>query len=148
MAIVVNSVRIDGPIERVYDLVTTTKYWPQWHPATVGVSGVTERPVVLGDVVREQARIGAQVYEGDWTVVEHVRPSRLVLSAGSGRLQISYTFRAMGDVTEFVRELEFNPEDFARGVPNAGDVETLMHRQSEAGLQKLKQLVEDLLSSD
>ena len=28
MARVVNTVRIDGPVEQVFDLVTTTKYWP------------------------------------------------------------------------------------------------------------------------
>src|SRR5262245_8578270 len=57
---VVNSVRIDGAVEQVFDLVTTTKYWPQWHPATVGVGGVTERPIALGDVIHERARIGGR----------------------------------------------------------------------------------------
>ncbi len=32
MARVINRVRIDGPAEQVFDLVTTTKYWPEWHP--------------------------------------------------------------------------------------------------------------------
>jgi hypothetical protein len=148
MARVVNSVQIDGSVERVFDLVTTTKYWTQWHPATIGVGGVTDRPLTLGDIVREQARIGGQVYEGDWTVAEHVRPSRLVLSAGSGRLQIRYTFRPVGSATEFVRELEFNPADFARGAADPASVEALMYRQSEEGLQKLKQLVETLLDEE
>jgi hypothetical protein len=148
MARVVNTVRIDGPVDRVFDLVTTTKYWPQWHPATVGVGGATERPLVLGDVVREQAQLGGHLYEGDWTVVEHTRPARLVLSAGSERIQISYTFRPAGGATEFERELRFNPKDFARGIADPAAVEPLMYRQSEEGLRKLKQLVEKLLSGE
>jgi hypothetical protein len=147
MARVVNTVAIDGPADRVFDLVTTTKYWPQWHPATTGVGGVIDRPLALGDIVREQAQIGGHQYEGDWTVVEHTRPAHLVLSAGSGRIQIRYSFQPVGDATEFKRELIFNPEDFARGMVEPAAVETLMYRQSEEGLRKLKQMVEALLAA-
>jgi hypothetical protein len=145
MARVVNTVRIDGPVEQVFDLVTTTKYWPEWHPATVGVGGVTERPIALGDVVRERARIGGRMYEGDWTVAEHVRPARVVLRAGSGRIQISYAFRAVGAATEFERTLEYQPEDFAQAGADPAAVQALMFGQSEQGLQKLKRLVEGLI---
>lgn len=147
MARVVNTVRIDGPIERVFDLVTTTKYWPEWHPATVGVGGVTERPIALGDIVREQARIGGRLYEGDWMVAEHVYPERVLLRAGSGRIQISYAFRAAGDATEFERTLEYQPEDFAQAGADPAAVEAVMFGQSEQGLQKLKRLVEELLNT-
>jgi hypothetical protein len=146
VAQVVNRVRIDGPVEQVFDLVTTTKYWPEWHPATIGVGGVTERPIALGDVVRERAQIGRQIYEGDWTVVEHTRPERVTLQIGSGRIRISYAFRAAGDATEFERTLEYQPEDFAPAGADPAAVEALMFGQSEQGLQKLKRLVEDLLS--
>jgi hypothetical protein len=144
MARAVNTVQIDGPVEQVFDLVTTTKYWPEWHPATVGVGGVTERPIALGDIVHEQARIGGRMYEGDWTVVEHVRPARVLLRAGSGRIQISYAFRAVGDATEFERTLEYQPEDFAAAGADPAAIQALMHGQSEQGLQKLKRLVEEL----
>jgi len=43
-----NQVTIGGPPERVFDLVTTARYWPDWHPATLAVGGVTERPMALG----------------------------------------------------------------------------------------------------
>ena len=148
MARVINSVWIDGPVEQVFDLVTTTQYWPQWHPATVGVGGVTERPIALGDVIHERARIGGRMYEGDWTVAEHVRPARVMLQAGSGRLHISYTFRAAGAATEFERTLEYRPEDFAQAGADPAAVEALMYGQSEQGLQKLKRLVEALLHRD
>lgn len=80
MTRVANRIAINGPIERVFDVVTTTRHWPQWHPATISVGGVTERPIALGDPIRERARIGARVYEGEWTVAEHEYPLRVVLS--------------------------------------------------------------------
>ena len=148
MSSVVTTVWIDGPIEPIFDLVTTTRFWPQWHPATIEVGGVTERPVLSGDVVRERAQIGAKVYEGNWTVVEHQRPSRVVLRGESGRVQITYLFQAHGTATEFRRVLEYRAEDFGAGVDDPEALQKLMHQQSEEALHKLKQLVESILKEE
>jgi hypothetical protein len=64
MAQVINVIQINGAIEPVFDLATITRFWPQWHPATTGVGGVTERPVLLGDKIRERAVIGGQTLRG------------------------------------------------------------------------------------
>jgi hypothetical protein len=148
MARIINSVWIDGPIEPIFDLVTTTRFWPQWHPATTGVSGVTERPVLVGDVVHERATIGGREYQGSWHVAEHQRPSRVVLDGESGRIQITYLFQSVGPATEFRRILEYQPEDFAASAPNPEMLEKLMSRQSDEALQKLKQLVESILHDE
>jgi hypothetical protein len=147
MARVVNQISINGSIERVFDAVTTARYWPQWHPATIAVSGVTDRPVALGDVIRERAQIGARVYEGDWTVAEHARPSRVVLRGRGAPIQIAYTFGSEGQATTLRRELDFQPEDFLGSVTDPAALESLMDHQSEAALHKLKQLVEELLAT-
>ena len=39
MAAVVNTIKIGGPAEAVFDLVTTARFWPEWHPATRAVGG-------------------------------------------------------------------------------------------------------------
>jgi hypothetical protein len=148
MKTVVNSVLIRGRVEAVFDLVTSARFWPQWHPATLGVGGVRQRPFLLGDVIRERARLGPEVYEGDWTVAEHVRPSRAVLRAWGGRLHIRYVFAAAGEATEFRRELEFDPADFRATAPDADALVKLMHEQSEQALRKLKALVEDILDEE
>jgi hypothetical protein len=44
---VVNTVTINGTPKAVFDLITTARLWPQWHPATKGVGGVVERLTVL-----------------------------------------------------------------------------------------------------
>ncbi len=147
MSKVVNQVGIVGPIDRVFNIVTTTRYWPQWHPATLAVGGVTDRPIALGDVIHERAQIGGREYEGDWTVDEHVRPSRVVLQVEGGRIQITYAFAAEGETTNFRRELEFQPADFIGSAADPSALEGLMYRQSEEGLQKLKLLVEELLAT-
>jgi uncharacterized protein YndB with AHSA1/START domain len=148
MTQVINTIQIDGPLEAVFDLATTTRFWPQWHPATTGVGGVTERPMLRGDKIRERAVIGGQTYEGNWTVIEHHRPARLALLMESGRIKITYSFQASGQTTEFKRELEFHPEDFSASVADPNLLTKLMHQQSELALQKLKALVEAVLQQE
>jgi hypothetical protein len=143
MAQVVNQVTIDGPIETVFDEVTTTASWPDWHPATVAVGGVTDRPIALGDTIHEVARIGGKEYEGDWTVVEHERPLRLKMSVLGSGTSITYTFEAESpSATRFTRTLDFEPAHFASSAADPAALERLMFTQSEAALGKLKGLVE------
>jgi predicted ester cyclase/quinol monooxygenase YgiN/uncharacterized protein YndB with AHSA1/START domain len=145
MTHICHEVRINGPIELVFDLVTTTRSWPQWHPATEAVSGVTDRPLALGDQVHERAVIGGRVHEGTWTVTEHVRPSRLVLQIDGGRIQITYTFSSDGEATLLRRELRYPPQDFAGGTADPAALDARVHAQSEAALRRLAWLVEHQL---
>jgi len=144
---VANSIAIDGPIESVFDLVTTTRYWPEWHPATEAVSGQTERPLALADQVTERAVIGGRVHEGTWTVTEHSRPSHVVLQIEGGRIQITYRFTAAERATDLRRELRYRPQDFAGGADDPGGLEQRMRAQSQLALERLKPQVESVLAS-
>jgi steroid delta-isomerase-like uncharacterized protein len=145
---VCNEIRIDGALEPVFDLVTTTRYWPQWHPATESVAGVTDRPLALGDQVRERATIGGRVHEGTWTVAECDRPRRLVLEIDGGRIRITYTFAPDQDATLLRRELRYRPQDFAGGTTDPAALEARMHAQSEEALRRLRWLVERLVAAE
>jgi hypothetical protein len=144
MPTITSSVRIAGPIEQVFDLVTTTRYWPEWHPATIGVGGVTERPFALGDAIIERARLGGHEYEGTWTVTEHERPQRALLQGGSRRISIAYTFEPQGEVVLFRRELTYDAGLFSAADPVV--LEEEMRRQSDQAVERLKGLVEELLN--
>ena len=93
MAAVVNTVSINGAPKAVFDLITTARLWPQWHPATKGVGGVIERPYGLGDLIHERGRIGDKNFDTTWKVVEHVRPSKIVLQSQNAPTRITYTFK-------------------------------------------------------
>jgi hypothetical protein len=152
MAQVINTIRITGPLPAVFDLLTTTRLWTQWHPATTGVGGVTQRPFQLGDQVRERACVGAHTYEGVWTVVEHERPNQARLRGSNGRIEIAYRLQQMGDQVEITRILDFYSADFlaslSGSVPDVSKIEPLMHAQSEQALRKLQALVEGILQAE
>src|SRR4051794_40755769 len=112
MSQVSTEICILGSIEPVFDLVTTTRHWPRWHPATEAVSGVTDRPLELGDQVAERAVIGGPAHAWTWTVAARERPWRLLLQIDAGRIEMAYTFTASDrDATLLRRELTYRPED-------------------------------------
>ena len=148
LASVVNAAIIEGPPEAVFDLVTTARFWPQWHPATTAVSGVTERPYLLDDRIVERGRIGQGSFEVTWKVAEHMRSRRVVLQSESSPVQIIYSFNSHGNVTEYTRELKYNVEDLKSISPDPNEVIRLMQVQSEQAVKQLKALVEKILRAE
>lgn len=147
---VTKSILIRGNANRIFDLVTTAKYWPQWHSATVSVSGAIENPMKLGDKIRERARIAGMEAEGDWTVAELERPTRVVLKMPAtrlGDLQISYHFTPRTEGIEYSRELEFDASKLPALIP-VSLVERQMVSDSEEALKRLKALIERMDGSD
>jgi uncharacterized protein YndB with AHSA1/START domain len=148
MTAVVTTVTIDGPPQAVFDLVTTARFWPQWHPATEAVGGVTERPFRLGERIYEAGRIGEQNFSTSWKVVEHVGASRVVLQSETSETRIRYTFKATAGSTVFTRELAYNLKNFPAVAAAPGGVEALMRSQSEQAVKQLKAMVEKILREE
>jgi uncharacterized protein YndB with AHSA1/START domain len=144
----VNSVTIAGAMEAVFDLVTSARFWPRWHPATRAVGGVTERPFRLGDRVYERAQIGPSLHDVTWIVTEHERPTRAVLQAAAAPVEISYTFQARGDATWFERALDYNIPLALTGVADQSQFDRIMHEHSGQALGRLKELVEQILRDE
>ena len=82
----------DRPIDAVFNVVTTARFWPEWHPATRGVEGDIGHPARLGDQITEHVTIAGIQGSGTWTVVEHDRPHHLAMETdlAFGHLRISY----------------------------------------------------------
>ena len=144
MTAVVNTVTINGTPKAVFDLITTARLWPRWHPATKGVGGVVERPYGLGDLIHERGRIGEKDFETTWKVVEHVRPSKIVLQSQNAPTRITYTFTPGKGTTLYTRRLEYKADSFAA----VKELEKVMLDQSEQGVKQLKALVEKILSEE
>jgi Polyketide cyclase / dehydrase and lipid transport len=126
----------DRPIDAVFDVVTTARYWTEWHPATRGIEGDVDHPARLGDHITEHVTIAGVQGTGTWTVVEHDRPHHLALETelAVGPLRISYQLAVVGGGTRFQRDLDF---------PELGpQVTAAMAAQSQAGVANLAALVE------
>jgi uncharacterized protein YndB with AHSA1/START domain len=146
---IVNSVTIDGPIEAIFDLATTARFWPDWHPATRAVGGVTERPYRLGDVVHERGEAAGASFQVAWTVVEHERPWRMMMRTGpTPPARITYTFEPRGGSVEFRRELEYDATAFRSVSIGPEALRAALHEQSEEAVRRLKGRVEAILRAE
>ena len=144
MAAVTNSIFIRGEPRAIFDFVTTAKYWTQWHPATIGVGGQIEKPMRLGDVIRERARIGQAIGENDWTVTAWEQNERVVLAMPGtrlGDLQITYTFAERDGGMEFTRELIFDAGGFPREIADALALQ--MDSDSRIATERIKEMFEE-----
>jgi uncharacterized protein YndB with AHSA1/START domain len=148
MMAVVNSVTIAGPRDAVFDLITTARFWPQWHPATLGVGGVTERPYGGGDRIFERGRIGTLDFQVVWKVVEYERPSHVVLQAEIPRARITYAFQVQDGATVFTRKVEYRREKSLPSTASPDEVDQLMQIQSAQAVDQLKGLVERILREE
>jgi hypothetical protein len=147
MGSVINTINITGPVGPVFDLVTSARFWPQWHPASRAVGGVIQRPYQLGDVIQEHVQLAGKDFQVAWKVVEHLRPTRIVLQAETSSSRITYTFEARGAEVAFCRELAYDEVEFRQALPEI-DLGRQMHAQSEEGLRRLKGLVEATLRAE
>jgi hypothetical protein len=148
MATVVNSIRIAGAPEPVFDLVTSARFWPRWHPASRAVGGVIERPYQQGDVIYEHVEVAGQDLQVSWKVTEHVRPTRILLKAETASARIIYSFAARGAAVDFTRELEYDEALLRRTMPDLDELRRTMDTQSDEGLRRLKALVEGILRDE
>ncbi len=105
MAAFETEVVINGPQEKVFDVVTTTGHWPHWAHLARAVAGVTERPFQLGDPIYEFVRTPTGPQEVLWQITEYDRPRRAKLVAEDGT-SITYIFTGQGDDTSFRRVFE------------------------------------------
>jgi hypothetical protein len=128
--------------------VTAARFWPQWHPATRAVGGVTERPYGLNDRIHERGRIGDREFAVTWTVVEHVRPTRVVLRTERPPAQITYTFQAQDGATVFTRALTYQVEPSAAAATGPEVLDRLMRAQSEQAVNQLQAFVEKVLRDE
>ena len=128
---------VDRPVAAVFDIVTTARFWPLWHPATRGVEGDIDEPARLGDKIIEHVTIAGIEGTGTWTVTECDPPRHLALEAdlAFGHLRIAYALTPEpGGGTRFQRDLDF---------PELGpQVGAAMEAQSAAGIASLARLVE------
>jgi Polyketide cyclase / dehydrase and lipid transport len=126
----------DRPIDAVFDVVTTARFWTEWHPPTRGVEGDVDHPARLGDRIIEHVTIAGIEGSGMWTVVQHDRPHHLALETdlAVGRLRISYELTTVDGGTRFQGDLDF---------PELGpQVTAVMEAQSAEGIASLARLVQ------
>lgn len=148
MKTVTNSIFLSRDPSAIFDLVTTAKYWPEWHPATVGVSGQVQNPMHPGDLIRERAKIGQDIGENNWTVTDWEKDKRVVLEMPGtrlGDLKITYRFEPKMNGVQFTRELSFDASGFPEAV--SAQISRQMDTDSAEALKRIKVMAENRVAA-
>jgi uncharacterized protein YndB with AHSA1/START domain len=145
MTRICNSIQISEPIGQVFDFITTPGKWPQWHPASVSVSGNAGHSLLQGEQVREDISVAGRHGQVTWSVRERSAPHRWVIDGtgkDGGRATITYTLTQHPDGTNFERELVYTMPNALLTVLDWLIIRSRMKADSVEALQRLKRLLE------
>jgi uncharacterized protein YndB with AHSA1/START domain len=145
MSRIYNSIHINRPIERVFDFITTPANWPQWHPASVSVSGNTGHSLLPGEKITEDISVAGRRGQVTWLVRGCSAPRRWVIDGNGkdgGRATITYTLSPHPDGTNFERELVYTMPNALLAVLDWLIIRSRMKADSAEALRRLKRLLE------
>lgn len=143
-----NSTLIERTPAEVYNYVTTPGNWPHWHPSSLGVSGATDHPLLVGEQVTEQFLVAG--YQGTvvWTVVQRQAPLRWAISgkiADGGSGKVSYRLTQVDGGTRFEREFEYARPNLLFALADRFSLRAKVTAESAEALRRLKAVLEGQL---
>lgn len=140
-----NSTLIQRAPSEVYSYVTTPGYWPRWHPSSLGVSGATDHPLLVGEQVSEQFIVAGHQGTVVWTVVQRQAPLRWAISGkieGGGSGKVSYRLTQVEGGTRFEREFEYARPNLLFALADMFSLRAKVTAESAEALRRLKAVLE------
>jgi uncharacterized protein YndB with AHSA1/START domain len=136
---------IDRPPQLVFDYVTTPALWHNWHPATVRVRGVPNRPLTVGETMIETIGVAGRRDEAQW-IVQACSPPQLwqiATDTDNGAAHIVYRITATDIGCRFHRTLEFRSKRWPWRALDSTLTRWILERQSSRALRNLKKVIEN-----
>ncbi len=145
MAHVTITEHVEAPIERVFEMFTDVKRWPEWMPGGVEIKEITGPLDKAGTKVHEVSRFLGRTMESWDEVVEAERPRLWKLKTQSGGMKGSATYRLIpvGQGTDIVVEADYElPAGFLGHIADRLFLEKAMERQMRHAGENVKALIE------
>jgi uncharacterized protein YndB with AHSA1/START domain len=135
---------IARPQQKVFDYVTTPALWHTWHPATVEVREVPNRPLITGETMLELIAVAGRSEQARWTVIACLPPRswEIATDTASGTARIAYTIVAIESGCRFHRTLEFRSKRWPWRLLDSTLTRSILVRQSARALRNLKTVLE------
>jgi uncharacterized protein YndB with AHSA1/START domain len=139
-----SEIDIARPPQRVFDYVTTPALWHTWHPATVEVRDVPNRPLTTGETMLERIVVMGRRDEALWTVRACVPPERweIETDTAKGQAHIGYRLAPISLGCRFHRALAFRSKHWPWRALDSTLTRWVLARQSRQALLNLKQVIE------
>lgn len=137
-------VDINRSSQEVFDYVTTAALWHKWHPATVEVRNVPNRPLTTGETILELIAVAGRHDQALWTVISCVPPQswEIATNTPNGTARITYTLTVIGGSCRFHRTLRFRSKHLVWRLLDSTLIRWMLVRQSAKALHNLKAVLE------
>lgn len=141
---VVTEIEIKQAPQQVFDFVSTPALWHTWHPATVAVRDVPNRPLRSGETMLELIAVAGRREQALWTVLACMPPQRweITTETASGSAHITYLITPAADGCLFHRTLEFRSARWPWRALDSTLMRWVLDRQSAKALRNLKRVLE------
>jgi uncharacterized protein YndB with AHSA1/START domain len=143
------SVRINAPVEKVWDFLSDIRRAPEWVTVMEELLEVSDDPIRQGTVYRERSRIGPGRSETTWTITRLEPPSVQVHECASPGMRATLTMRVEPDGSAARLEHMTEYEMFPGFRPLGWLIETLFARRvMQQELAKTVQAAKAMLESE
>ena len=139
-------IEIDCPARQVFDYVTTPALWHTWHPATVEVRDVPQRPLTTGETMLELIAVAGRRDQALWAVEACESPQHWVIATDTGKGSAHIDYRVIPTTAgcRFLRSLKFRSKRWPWRALDSTLMRWILERQSAQALSNLKQVLEGL----
>jgi len=140
---IVTAVELPCAVAHAFAFVTNPSRWSRWHPATVAVRGVEDRPLALGESVVETIGAAGRRFEAAWVVRACEPPRRWVIetTGDEGDARIEYQLEPSAAGCRFTRLLWFRSHRAPWRWFDRNLTRWLLARQSRRALDNLRRLL-------
>jgi hypothetical protein len=137
-------IEIGRPARQVFDYVSTPALWHTWHPATVEVRDVPNRPLTTGETMLELIAVAGRRDQALWTVLACAPPQlwEIATDTANGVAHIVYRITPTAAGCRFHRTLEFRSKRWPWRMLDSTLSRWILDRQSSRALFRLKQVLE------
>jgi len=142
---IANAVVIARPPDAVFAYVTTPANWPQWHPASVAVTGAADHSLLPGERVTEDFLVAGRKGRVVWTVLKRDAPREWQIGGdvdGRNAGVITYTLAPGAEGTRFEREFVYDAPNLLFAALNRISIRAQVEAESTQAVQNLKRLLE------
>lgn len=137
-------IEISRPPRQVFDYASTPALWHTWHPATVEVRNVPNRPLTTGETMLEVIAVAGRRDQALWTVTASTPPQlwEIATDTPNGIAHIAYRITPTSSGCRFHRTLAFRSKRWPWRMLDSTLMRWILERQSTRALLQLKQVLE------
>ncbi|MBI4844475.1 MAG: SRPBCC family protein [Nitrospirae bacterium] len=144
MAHITRTIKINAPLSKVFEYITTPENWTTYVLSLVEVRDVTDVPVKKGTTFGWTYRMLGINFRGKGTVTDYIKNKKFAMQMeGSFPIKETYIFEGDSESTDLTAIIEYEMPGKVLGVVSKSKViEKMNAKEAAAVVQRLKDICE------